>query len=270
MMHASLMVRRFCLLGSLSLLTLAGCTTPSATQSPSQPGTSNNLASSPTVQSASQPAAPPNLASPSSVKPESVPGAAKPKQSALNPSEPTQIAESNAKGMRLDAQATTSEPAEFQFFANPDLPQDPRVVRVLPHPCGAAAIARVTAMPKINSTGYLSPDKVVEIVPPSRDMRSLAESVTLRRWAKPIDSEVIALEGDRILVNVGQGKFYWIEPSGNFQLQPSAMDVPKPEAYATDLGKHPEFSNSGYARVWRFQDLNSGKQRVIIYEANCS
>jgi hypothetical protein len=89
-------------------------------------------------------------------------------------------------------------------------------------------------------------------------------------WAKPINSEVIAIEGDRILVDVGQGRSYWIEPSGKFQLQTSPISAPKPEWERTDLGKHPEFVNSDYARRWRFQDLNSGQPRVIIYEANCT
>jgi hypothetical protein len=125
-------------------------------------------------------------------------------------------------------------------------------------------------MPEVDSTGYLSPDKVVEIAPPSRNMRSLAESTTLRRWAKPIDSQVIAIEGDRILVDVGQGQSYWIEPSGKFQRQAESLSAPSPEPFNGDLGRHPEFVKSDYAKLWKFADLNSKVERVIIYESNCT
>lgn len=127
-------------------------------------------------------------------------------------------------------------------------------------------------MPELDNTGYLVPDRVVEIAPPSRDLRSLAGSTTLHRWAKPIDSTVLAIEGDRILVSVGEGRSYWIEPSGNFQLESNSIDAPEPDSYPhqTALGKHPDFVNSSYASIWEFPDLNSGQTRVLIYEANCT
>ncbi|MBE9096966.1 hypothetical protein [Tychonema sp. LEGE 07203] len=155
--------------------------------------------------------------------------------------------------------ALPSPAAEFSFMVDEKQKQDPRVIKVSYHPCGEAAIARVTSLPNVETKGYLIPDKVVEID---------ARNNTLQRWAKPIDSEVVAIAGDRILVDANK-KLYWIEPSGNFQLQPNQIAAKKP-IFESRIKTHPEFQNSGYAGVWRFQDLKSGKTRQIIYEANCS
>jgi hypothetical protein len=253
-MPSSFIVRRFLLLGSLSLLSFTGFTTQSSSQSVTA------------TQSSSQPITSTNIASLHSTNSESATVEVASKQSQ---SQPTKIADSNSLDRRGDTQVDNRESAVFRFFVEREMQNDPRVVRFSGHPCGYVATTRVNIMPNVGNKDF-TPDKVVEIPRPSRDLRSLAGSKTLRRWAKPIDSEVIAIAGDRILVNVGQGRTYWIEPSGKFQRQTTPLSVPKPELDETDLGRHPEFIKSDYAKLWRFKDLNSGQERVIIYEVNCS
>jgi hypothetical protein len=138
--------------------------------------------------------------------------------------------------------------------------KDPRIVREESHPCGAVAIARVTALPNVDTQDSLIPDKVVEVDD---------QNNTLRRWAKPVDSEMIAIAGDRILVDVGDDKRYWIESSGNFQRQTDSIS-PAPPTFDSRVKTHPEFKNSGYAGLWRFYDLNTGNSRRVIYEGNCT
>jgi hypothetical protein len=165
------------------------------------------------------------------------------------------------------AAAATREPAEFDFMLrNARSPRDevrkknPQVVRVGSHPCGAYAVARVTVMPDVDTQGDLIPDKVVEVD---------AQNKTLRRWAKPVDANVLAIAGDRILVNAGSNKQYWIAPSGQFQLQPNPITPAKPIIDGR-VKNHPEFEKSGYAFLSRFSDLKSRRVRRIIYEASCT
>lgn len=271
MIKYSVSACKFLLLGSLSLLSLTSCTAKSTSQSSLQAASSTNVASLPSTQSSSPlvTATTINTANLNNNNPESVAVETAASQPKLSQSQPPQVADADSSSRHRDTQVNNSEPTEFKFFVEREMENDPRVIKLLGHPCGVTAITRVTIMPDVDSKDFM-PDKVVEIPPPSRDLRSLAGSTTLRRWAKPIDSEVIAIEGDRILVDVGQDRFYWIEPSGKFQLQSSPISAPKPELDKTDLGKHPEFINSSYARRWRFKDLKSGQERVIIYEANCT
>lgn len=257
-MPSPFIVRRFLLLGSLSLLSFTGFTAQSATQSSSQSVTA--------TQSSSQPITSTNIASLHSTTSKSAHVEVVSKQSQ---SQPAKIADSNSLNRGGDTQSDKRESAVFRFFVEREMQNDPRVVKFSGHPCGYVATTRVNVMPDVGNKEF-TPDKVIEIPRPSRDLRSLAGSKTLRRWAKPIDSEVIAIAGDRILVNVGQGRTYWIEPSGKFERQTTPISAPKPELDRTDLGKHPAFPTSDYAKRWRFKDLNSGKERVIIYEVNCS
>jgi hypothetical protein len=148
---------------------------------------------------------------------------------------------------------------EFSFSVNEKLPKDARVTKIGPHPCGMYADARVSKMPSLNSNGYLIPDKVVEVD---------GENKTLRRWAKPLDDELVGIRGDRILIRTGE-KFYSIATSGNFQLQAPNITLSDPK-FLRRTKQHPEFKDSGYAGIWSYKDLRTGKVRRIIYESPCT
>ncbi|MCW6050869.1 hypothetical protein QUB60_20100 [Microcoleus sp. A2-C5] len=171
----------------------------------------------------------------------------------------TSIAVASLTTYRTTSVAQSPQTAEFYFMVNDKVKPDPRVIKISRHPCGKAALARVTSLPDVDTKGYLSSDKVVEVDP--RNNR-------IQRWAKPVDSAIVAIDGDRILVDADK-KLYWIKPSGNFQLQPNQIAAKEP-IFESRVKDHPEFKNSGYAGLWRFQDLKTGKTRKIIYEANCT
>jgi hypothetical protein len=158
----------------------------------------------------------------------------------------------------LKSQAESSQSVDFTFFTREKVKKDPRVVKIGPHPCGEYALARVNKMPSDDGKGYLVPDKVVEVD---------ARNKTLRHWSKPIDTEVVAVEGDRILIKAE--KNYWIAPSGYFQLQNGKI-VPGAPTFMQRIKKHPEFKGSAFAGMWRYKDLKTGKVRQVIYEANCT
>jgi hypothetical protein len=238
---------RIVILSSFSLLTLASCdahinakfTTQSDSPTPSKaPETIATSIAPPELTKSPQPAGSP-VETATSVK---APVVATP-----TPSTPSIT--------------TQSEATEFRFMASENnTVKDSRIVREERHPCGAAAIARVTTLPNVDTQDGLIPDKVVEVDD---------QNNTLRRWAKPVDSEMIAVAGDRILVDIGDKKRYWIDSTGNFQRQTDSISPATP-TFDSRIKTHPEFKNSGYAGLWRFSDLNAGNSRRIIYEGNCT
>lgn len=165
----------------------------------------------------------------------------------------------------------SSKRFEFRFFLRKDLEQvareqgeaaviqrEARITRVLRLPCGAGAMAKVSKMPSLTGEDSLSPDKVVEVD---------AQNNTLQRWAKPVDSQVIAIAGSRILVKADNNQSYWIDSSGTITTYTETDSLPSPENIP--YIKHPEFAASGvYSQ--RLRDLNSDDDRRIIAEASCT
>jgi hypothetical protein len=241
---------RIVILSSFSLLTLANCdahidakfTTQSASPTPSKaPETIATSTAPPELTKSPQPAGSP-VETATSVK----------APVAVTPTPSTQPTLSTT---------TELEATEFRFMASENnTAKDPRIVREERHPCGTAVIARVTTLPNVDTQDGLIPDKVVEVDD---------QNNTLRRWPKPVDSEMIAVAGDRILVDIGDKKRYWIDPTGNFQRQTDSISPATP-TFNSRVKTHPEFKNSGYAGLWRFSDLTAGNSRRIIYEGNCT
>jgi hypothetical protein len=166
--------------------------------------------------------------------------------------------------------AETNATAEFGFYLRADLAkmvqqgssdrvlqEDPRIVRLMRTACGPGATASVSTMPKFTSRESLVPEKVVEVD---------ARNRTIRRWGKPLNSRVMAISGDRILVQT-DSQSYWIGTDGRLELQTETRSLLSP----TDVPykKHPEFGTSGiYSQ--RFVDANSGRDRQIIADAPCT
>ncbi len=191
----------------------------------------------------------------------------------LSSMKPETASTCSAKGWvgSVEQPAVSSSMVEFLFFLRNDLAQlaresgdaavmqkDPRITRVLKLPCGAGAMAKVSTMPSPMGEDSLSPDKVVEVD---------AQNNTLQRWAKPVDSRVIAIAGTRILVTTEKNRSYWIDQDGNITAYTETLSLPSPTN--VPYIKHPEFAASGiYSQ--RFSDLNSGNDRRIIAEAPCT
>jgi hypothetical protein len=161
--------------------------------------------------------------------------------------------------------ATPQPGVEFFFGVRDNTPQDPRVVRVGPHPCGEYAIARITRFPSLTVKGYLIPDLVVEVDSSNR---------VIRRWPKPLDSYITGIRGDRLLIDTVPAmgnRYYLISPNGTFQFHGSRLQTPSPSPrFIRRVTNHPEFGNSAYAGLWHYTDPQTGRTRRIMYEANCT
>ncbi len=191
----------------------------------------------------------------------------------LSSMKPETASTCSAKGWvgSVEQPAVSSRMVEFRFFLRDDLAQvvreggsaavmqqDPRITQVMKVPCGIGAMAKVSTMPSPTGNDGLSPDKVVEVD---------AQNNTLQRWSKPVDSQVIAIAGNRILVTTGENRSYWIDQDGNITVYTETLSLPSPTN--VPYIKHPEFAASGiYSQ--RFSDLNSGNDRRMIAEASCT
>jgi hypothetical protein len=95
----------------------------------------------------------------------------------------------------LGALSLAPAPAQPVAFETPFWPgrsarQDPRFLRIEPHPCGEVAIARTTTVPGTRATDPLIAETVREIG---------SAGQTLRRWRVPVDSYPIAIPAPRPL-----------------------------------------------------------------------
>jgi hypothetical protein len=167
--------------------------------------------------------------------------------------------------------AAPTQAAEFGFYLRSDLAkmvqrgesdrvtqQEPRIVNLMRTACGPGAMAKVSTMPKFTRHEALIPEKVVEVD---------ARNRTLRRWAKPLNSTVVAVSGDRILVETAPNQSYWIGRDGSLELETQARSLTLP--INIPYKKHPEFGASGiYSQ--KFIDIDSDRDRRIIADAPCT
>src|SRR5688572_11665283 len=82
---------------------------------------------------------------------------------------------------------------EMEFWAGPGAEKDPRVISIREHgPCsGKVALARISVMPPQSNQATLRPELAVEL--------SAAGSI-IRRWPLPVDSVVVAVVGQRLII----------------------------------------------------------------------
>jgi hypothetical protein len=167
--------------------------------------------------------------------------------------------------------AAPTQAAEFGFYLRGDLAkmvqqgesdrvtqQEPRIVNLMRTACGMGAVANVTTMPKFTTRETLVPERVIEVD---------ARNRTLRRWGKPLNSTVLAISGDRILVETAPNQSYWIGRDGSLELETQARSLTVPTNIP--YKKHPEFGTSGiYSQ--KFIDIDSNRDRRIIADAPCT
>ena len=82
--------------------------------------------------------------------------------------------------------SVSAETYEFRFWPAPSARKDPRFIEMHDGPCGQVATARVRTMPKYSSQEPLAPERVFEVDPRGK---------TLRSWNIPVDSKPYALMG---------------------------------------------------------------------------
>jgi len=152
--------------------------------------------------------------------------------------------------MTVSLQARTFE---MEFWAGPDAEKDPRVVRVREHgPCsGKVALARITVMPPPSDKAALRPELAVEI--------SSSGSI-IRHWSLPVDSVVVAVVGQRLIIPLGKGsageKAWSISTSG--ELEPTTVPAKTNLERSVKCPVIPDFKGAYYVRCWEFNDIAPG------------
>ena len=153
---------------------------------------------------------------------------------------------------------------QIQLWAGPNAKSDPRVVGIYNHhACDSkVAIVKVDRMPTpAKKESPLGSELVVEFDKSGK---------SIRRWGMPVDSQVAAVVGDRILVALSSAgkQALSISSSGALALTP----VPGPTSFIqqTQCPAIKAFGGSGYLRCFEFQDLNSAEVRRIAYQGPCT
>lgn len=175
---------------------------------------------------------------------------------------PAPAATSEATPPSSSTTSTPTTPAtyEFAFTAQGDTAgKDPRVVRWEGGPCGESPVARIETMP-IDDKALL-PDFVVEYDAAGKE---------IKRWGKPYEAEVIALDGDRLQFRTDASHAYWTDPTGAIGAL-EAGDAPPPalDAPLLDCPALPSFAESEYEQCYDVADA-AGQRRKLAWEGVCS
>jgi hypothetical protein len=160
----------------------------------------------------------------------------------------------------LATHAVAAPPAAFQFsfWPGPGARQDRRVLRIVQHPCGQVAVARVTVLPGVSQSGSLIAEAVVEVD---------AAGETVRRWRVPVDAYPIAFRGNGLIFASGNAT-YRVDPAGRVSRYTGPK--PTPASPFNNCSGAIEFPGSAYATCQTLTDLVTGKPRYIRFEAPCS
>lgn len=137
--------------------------------------------------------------------------------------------------------------------------RDPRVLQWSEHPCGATPYARVRAMPL--DDGLLLADDVIEFGDGGKE---------LRRWSKPFEAEVTAIDGERLRLRVldgnGAEQVLWTDPAGALAAAQNAVAA---EPRLLDCPSLKAFADSDYLQCYEYVDAGGGK-RKLAYEGVCT
>lgn len=147
---------------------------------------------------------------------------------------------------------------EFSFWPGENAEQDQRVVKIEAHPCGTVAMAKVSRMPAYSADAVLKPEPVVEVS---------AQGKPIHKWAIPVDAELIAISGQKLLVSY-KGRYFWFRTDGSFKSAkpPSAHTAEVP----TECVRPEEFQDSSSQVCHLFKDLATSQPRVLANEGICS
>jgi hypothetical protein len=153
---------------------------------------------------------------------------------------------------------------ELSFWTkdSANVESDDRVIGMATHPCGVVAVARVTAIPALESDPTLEPERVVEFSP---------EGKVLRRWATPVDSVPIGIEDDRLSIEIYQSKTIrlWIGIDGSIIAEEIQIATVEPTQQDCD-NLATEFGKSDYANCWLYRDLGNDEPRILAFEGVCT
>lgn len=223
-------------------------------------GLAGALAACAPAPQAGAPAAQPEPAEPSQPKP-SEPGPTQP----APPSPGAQAADAPAEapiappGTIKHVLAAGEYLLPFTIAPEHEHTRDPRVLQWSEHPCGATAYARVRAMPLDDK--LLLGDEVIEFGD---------GGTPLRRWSKPFEADVVAIDGERLRLDVLDGNgvehALWLDPAG--ALAP-AQGAAAAEPRLFDCPALKAFAGSDYVQCLEYLDA-AGAKRKLAYEGVCT
>lgn len=152
-----------------------------------------------------------------------------------------------------------AETFEVTLWANDDsVDALPNVISSSSHPCGAAAVVRLSSMPPYRrDEGALGTELIVE---------TGADGGEIGRWSVPLDYEPVAISGSELLLDLHSQRL-WIGTDGSIRREgerrrhPALTPLECPAAALAD---------SAYAQCAAMTDLGDGRRRVIRYEAPCT
>jgi hypothetical protein len=155
--------------------------------------------------------------------------------------------------------AAGAETFEVTLWANDDSVDTlPEVVSSSSHPCGAAAIVRLSAMPPYRrNEGALGTELIVETDADGRE---------IGRWSVPLDYEPVAISGSEILLDLYRQRL-WIGTDGSIRREGRSRRYP---AMTTLECPAAVLTESAYAQCAAMSDLGDDRRRLIRYEAPCT
>ena len=155
--------------------------------------------------------------------------------------------------------AASAETFEVTLWANDESVDTlPNVVSSSSHPCGAAAVVRLTSMPPYRrDEGALGTELIVE---------TGTDGQEIGRWSVPLEYEPIAISGSEILIDLPRQRL-WIGAGGSIRREGDSRRYPALAAIECPAAVLEE---SAYAQCAAMTDLGDGRRRLIRYEAPCT
>jgi hypothetical protein len=113
-------------------------------------------------------------------------------------------------------------------------------------------------MPKYSSQEPLAPERVFEVDPRGK---------TLRSWNIPVDSEPYAIDGNDLLFSFNAA-MYRVTTQGAIQRAPNTLKATQAEPAECKIPS--AFQGSAYARCWRHSELRTKQVRILAYQGICT
>lgn len=144
----------------------------------------------------------------------------------------------------------------FAFWPHDGVSTAQGFERMLDHPCGEVAVAKVSKLPTAEDSP-LEAELVVELDSGGK---------VIRRWPMPVDYWPRAVRGEELLVSAGDMSF-WVRADGSFRRE---TKTPSFSAKPVSCDLTSVFGKSDYARCSIFVDLETLKERTIGYQGVCT
>ncbi len=163
------------------------------------------------------------------------------------------------------ANAVEDGPYILPFWVNIDHPDVATLVDADAHPCGGVVRHQVTAIPEFPEGGLFFASTAGEY-------NTVGNPV--REWKLPVDYLLLALDGDRVLIELAvpdeRRSQYWIDPAGRISRAPVRIDFGQ-EIYEDIVECPARFGPAGAGVTCReMTDLGTGEPHRLSIEDVCT